>query len=122
MVITNSIIFSYTRRSTRRVHPINEDNVQAATLSHRDAYLLKHMIFMFMVFFCSWAPVYIMLAMIVGGIPFSPISAQIILTIPLVGLIIDIGDLFLYNHELRKYFTNRVLMNQTTRSRERPRE
>jgi hypothetical protein len=82
------------------------DGVQAATLSHRDAYLLKHMIFMFTVFWGTWTPAYIIMAIIGYGISVSPITFRVFLMVPAPGLLISIGDLFLYNHELRRYFTN----------------
>ncbi len=107
LATANSIIFTYARRSTRRVHPMNGDGVQAATLSHRDAYLLKHMIFMFTVFWGTWTPSYIIMAMIGYGISVSPITLHVCLMVAAPGLLISIGDLFLYNHELTRYFTNR---------------
>jgi hypothetical protein len=122
LVITNSIIFTYVRRSTRRVQPANGENAQASTLSDRDARLLKHMIFMFVVFACGWAPVYIEKMVDVSGTAVSPVAAQIFLLIPAVALLIDVADLFFYNHELRKYFTNKRQMDQITLTIERTRE
>jgi hypothetical protein len=97
---------------------MNGDSVQAATLSHRDARLLKHMIFIFTVFWGTWTPAYIIMAMIGYGISVSPITLHVFLMVPTLGLLIDIGDLFLYNHELRKYFTNERQQNPSTRRRE----
>jgi len=114
----NSIIFTYSRRSTQRVQPTNGNSAQAATLSHRDAYLLKHMLFIFTVFWVTWTPAYIIMAMIGYGISVSPIIVQALFMLPSLGQLIDIGDLFFYNHELRKYFTNQRQQNQTNPPRE----
>ncbi len=122
MVITNSIIFTYARRSTRRVQPANGENAQASTLSDRDARLLKHMIFMFAVFACGWIPIYIVEVVNLSGTTLSPIATEIFLAIPAVSLLIDVADLFFYNHELRQYFTNNRQRNQNTRAIERTRE
>ncbi len=107
MVITNSIIFTYARRSTRRVQPANGENAQASTLSDRDARLLKHMIFMFAVFFCGWEPAYIVLTIDGSDAAISPVTVQIFLIIPAVSLLITVADLFLYNHDLRRYLTSK---------------
>jgi hypothetical protein len=121
-VTTNSIIFIYTRRSTRRVQPKNGDSAQARTLSNRDARLLKHMIFLVTAFVCCWAPIYIAMVINFSGTVISPLQMEFFFTIPVFSQLIDIGDLFLYNHELRKYFTSRRQMDQISRSKERPRE
>jgi len=119
LVITNSIIFIYVRRSSRRVQPMNVGSDQAVTLSRREAYLLKHMIFMLAVYLCGWAPIYIILAVSLSLITtaFSPVGLQIFLTMPVVSILINVVDLFLYNHELRRYFTNKRQMDQNTLTR-----
>jgi len=115
---TNSIIFTYSRRSTRRVQPTNGNSAQPANLNHRDAYLLKHMLFIFTVFWGAWTPGYIGMAMIGYGISVSPIIVQALFMLPSLGQLIDIGDLFFYNRELRKYLTNQRQHNQMNRPRE----
>jgi hypothetical protein len=115
LATTNSIIFTYTRRSTRRVQPMNGDRAQAATLINRDARLLKHMLFIFTVFWVTWTPAYIIMAIIGYGISVSPIIVQVLFMLPSLGQLVEIGDLFLYNHELRKYLTNQRQQNPSTR-------
>jgi len=105
--ITNSIIFKSTRLSTRRVHATNGEGAQASALSHRDARLLKHMIFLFTVFICGWTPIYIMMIIDWNGVAISPIVMQVFLAVPGASLLVDVTDLFLYNHELRRYLTNK---------------
>jgi hypothetical protein len=107
LIITNSIIFIYARRSAQRVQTANRDGTQAATLGRRDARLLKHMIFMFAVFFCGWEPAYIVLTIDGSDAAISPVTVQIFLIIPAVSLLITVADLFLYNHDLRRYLTSK---------------
>ncbi len=114
MIITNSMIFIYARRSTRRVHATNGESAQAPILSSRDVHLLKHMIFMFVVFAGGWIPIYVAKVINYSGTVLSPLAMEILSTIPAVSLLIDIADLFLYNHELRRYLTNKRQMNQNT--------
>jgi hypothetical protein len=71
---------------------------------------------MFAVFFCGWAPAYIIRVITVNGSVFSPIALQIFYIVPAVCVLIDIFDLFLYNHELRKYLTNRRSTDSNTLS------
>ncbi|CAF1249868.1 unnamed protein product [Adineta steineri] len=109
LAITNSIIFKFVRRSTRRVLPMNNEHQTPATsLNHRDARLLKHMLFMFAAFFCGWIPVYIMSVIYWDGKGISNVAYHGVLMLPIVGLVIDIVELFLYNHELRTYFIAKV--------------
>jgi len=117
-IITNNIIFTYARRSRRRVQPMDRDSVQAPGLSSREARLLKHMIFLFVVFFCGWTPIYIIRTVYGTADVISAIAENVFLTIPAISVIIAVADLFLYNHELRKYFTNQWLMFQNSRIRE----
>ncbi len=115
MAITNSIIFIYVRRSTRLVQPAVGERVQAPTVSHRVARLLNHMIFMFAVDFCGWLPTYITMIINWNGVGVSPILMQIFLTMPIASLCIDVSDLFLYNHEVRRYFTDKWQINRIFR-------
>ncbi len=117
LAITNSIIFKFTRRSTRRVQPANGESVQAPALSNRDARLLKHMVFLFAVFVCGWAPIYIAMIVDSNGVAVSPIVLQILLKVPSASLFVDVTDLFLFNHELRRYFTNQREIGPTSLTR-----
>jgi hypothetical protein len=116
LAIINSIIFIYARRSTRRVRTTNGESANTPILNQRDAHLLKHMIFMFAVFFCGWTPAYMIKAVTESVSGFSPIAMQILYMIPAASILIDIVDLFLYNHELRKYLTNRRPMDLNIRT------
>jgi hypothetical protein len=106
--VTNGIIFRYARRSSQRVQPLNGDSVPTPALGHRDARLLKHMIFMFVVLFCGWMPAYVTAA-ITWNTNFTQSAAfQGLKILPAVSLFINVADLFWYNHELRRYFTDRI--------------
>lgn len=111
LAVTNSIIFGHARRSTQRIQPTNRDNAAAPApaLSNRDIHLLKHMVFMFVVFFCGWIPIYIIAVVDFNGTGISYVLFHVILIIPAVSLLIDVVNLFLYNHELRKYLSGRQL-------------
>ncbi len=115
MAIINSIIFIYAHRSARRVRPTNGESANTPILSQRDAHLLKHMIFMYVVFFCGWAPPYMIRAVTVSVSVLSPIVVQIFYISSAACILIDIVDLFLYNHELRQYLTNRRPRNLNDR-------
>ncbi len=121
-VTTNSIIFSYARRSTRRVQPMNGDSAQAGGLIPRDSRLLKHMIFLYTVYICGWTPVYVLRAANGTVVTFSAIANSIFVTIPAATELINMIDLFLYNHELRKYLTNQRPVDQASSIRERQRK
>jgi hypothetical protein len=107
LTITNIIIFAYARRSARRVQPANRDSAKVPILGHRDARLLKHMIFMFSVFFCGWIPIYIIAVIDWDGTAISNALLHGLQILPVVSLFIDVVNLFLYNHDLLIYFTNK---------------
>jgi hypothetical protein len=80
------------------------------------------MIFLFAVVFCGWTPLYIILLINWNHTAVSPLIQDFLLIVPAVSLLIEVDDLFLYNHELRQYFTNKWQMDQITRTRERTRK
>jgi len=108
LAATNIIIFSYARHSTRRIQPGNGESAQAPALSHRDARLLKHMIFMFAVFFCGWIPIYIIAAIDWSGTAIPHVLLHGLQILPVVSLFINVVNLFLCNHELREYSRNKI--------------
>lgn len=61
MVITNSLIYIHVRASSRRVHPLaaNENNITIQ--NRRDIYILKHTLFIFILFIIGWSPIEIVL-------------------------------------------------------------
>ncbi len=116
LAITNGIIFNYAHRSTRRVQPVNGEGVPASALGSRDARILKHMIFIFVVFFCGWVPMYIIAIIDYDGTAIPYVVLHGLQILPAVSLFIDVIDLFLYNHELRRYLTNQPPNNRFNRT------
>ncbi|CAF1244629.1 unnamed protein product [Adineta steineri] len=105
LIITNGIIFISARKSTQRVQPMNGDRTTTSSFTQRDVRLLKHMVFIFAVFFCGWVPMFIIAVIDYNGdaIPYVVLHGLQIL--PCLSLLIDIIDLFIYKHELRRYLT-----------------
>ena len=104
LAITNGIIFLHARRSTRRIHAMSENTDVRPALSQRDGRLLKHMTFMFVIYFCGWVPMYIIAAVNWNGNAISYVLHHGLTILPVISLLIDVTNLFLYNHELRRYF------------------
>ncbi|CAF4017829.1 unnamed protein product [Rotaria sp. Silwood1] len=108
LAVTNTIIFKFVRRSTQRVQPINNENaIQHHTFSRRDIHLLKHIFFMLISFFLSWIPIYIT-GTIYDVVSVSHNVYHGILLLPAIGFVADAIDLFAYNHELRRYFIDKI--------------
>jgi len=104
-IILNLIIFFAVHSSTRRVHALTITTFSARNSNRqhaRDIHLLKHIIFMFIVFIIGWAPVYVFSVVDPNEYMFSWISL-ILELLPVLSSLINMVDLFLYNHELRQY-------------------
>ncbi|CAF1972765.1 unnamed protein product [Rotaria magnacalcarata] len=112
MVLIHVIIFLYTWRSAKRVAPTaNTQETQATyrmALNDREKSLLKHMIFMLIVYVISWVPLYI--AKI-----FVPKTSTLYSTVktlnalPIVGGWINIVDMLVYHHEVRQFVQMHVI-------------
>jgi hypothetical protein len=109
LAITNSIIFNFVRRSTKRVQPMNNGHVVVAiSLNPRDARLLKHMLIMFAAFCSGWIPIYIIGVIDWNGNAIAYVVLHGLEMLPMMSFVVDIVDLFLYNRELRTYFMNKL--------------
>ncbi len=85
---------------TKRISTIHSNS---KCLNTRDISLLKHMLFIHIVFVIGWAPA--TLLSVIGLYIEIPILLHLFLRLlPPLSLLIDIIDLFLYNHELRQYY------------------
>ena len=106
-IIFNSIIIFSVRSSTRRVHmvlPIRDNTYQQHT---RDVYLLKHILFIYVVFMIGWAPIYIVLA--IDAKTRIQIWIYLLLQIPpVMSAAIQTFDLFIYNREVRQYLREKI--------------
>ncbi|UJR06709.1 hypothetical protein I4U23_010995 [Adineta vaga] len=101
-IIFNGIIVFCVRSSTRRVHGITATVTSRTDTNHqqhcRDIKLLKYIVFLFVVFIFGWESLYIVLAMR----SITPDWLYDILQIPpTFTVIIQVVDLFIYNHEVR---------------------
>jgi hypothetical protein len=72
------------------------------------------MIFLFLVFFCGWVPIYLIGAINWNGLTIPLTVFQGLRILPATSLFIIIADLFWYNRELRQYFINQQLHNRQT--------
>jgi hypothetical protein len=101
--IINMLIYQHVRSSSRRIQPQTILNdIQQSKISRRDIFLIRHMILMFCIFVRGWAPVYI-IPIISDYIPVKKTISEIFTVWCELALLLDMIDLFLYNHELRNY-------------------
>jgi len=105
MIVFNSFIYKFVRSSTRRIHTIAE-NLSAT--NNRDIYLLKHMLFIFIVFIIGWAPSNIN-SIVNSYIGNTSWVYQIFEIMAVVSSMIIVLDLFFYNHDLRRYLSEKLL-------------
>ncbi|UJR19681.1 hypothetical protein I4U23_022815 [Adineta vaga] len=106
-VVFNSFIFINVRSSTRRVHAeTTATSVTNKSRQHntRDVRLLKHMLFIFVVFISGWSPFFILSTISINAPEWINSLLQML---PVFSLLINIVDLFLYNHDLRQYLKGR---------------
>ena len=107
-LVSNGLIFYHVHASSRRVQTGAVPNEgQRRPVSQRDLHLLRHMIIMFAVSVTGWAPTSI------SRILEKYISVSQLITESLIGwyglaLLFNVVDLFLYNHEVRRYLIDRV--------------
>jgi hypothetical protein len=113
--LSNGTILIYAYRSSRRVQAMNENPENGPVLQARESRLLKHMLFMFVVFFCGWVPMYIIAVINWTGEAISYVLHHGLTILPALSLLIDVLNLFLYNYELRRYFSRKLeqLVSQT---------
>jgi len=97
------LIYDHVRSSSLRVQPqIMSSNTQLTKINRRDIYLLRHMVLMFCIFVAGWAPTFIIpILRYYTSIDTIIISSSVVWCE--LALLIDMIDLFLYNHEVRKY-------------------
>jgi hypothetical protein len=79
-----------------------------ALLNCRDVCLLKHMLFLHIVFVIGWTPISL-LSIIELYIKIPVLLYLFLRLLPPISLVINILDLFIYNRELRQYFKERFL-------------
>ena len=102
-IVTNARIYlhvcaSSTRVQTRSVAQASNQH----TISRRDIFLLRHMVIMFCIFIFGWAP-WLILYIVEYYTTISVLLDTISFVSNQLALLLDVIDLFLYNHEVRKY-------------------
>jgi hypothetical protein len=113
-IVLNILIFRHVRSSARRVQPAQSvitattGNInQQQRISGREIALLRQMIFMFTIFIVGWSPNFFFLVirqvMHVNTILYN--SMVSLCEASVLSLLIN---LFICNHELRKYLFNKI--------------
>jgi hypothetical protein len=89
------------------MNPKNVTIVRQSKISRRDLHLLRHTIFMFCTFIIGWSPVFMLTA-----IDYSGTVPELVYTIlQILAVLSSLGcmfNLFLYNHELRRYIKDNI--------------
>ena len=99
----NSAIFRKVSLSSQRLISELKKSSSMEALNNRDVSLLKHMIFLHIIFVIGWAPIaFIPILELFITIPH--LIALLLRVLPSISLLINIVDLYVYNHELRQYF------------------
>ncbi|CAF3330542.1 unnamed protein product [Rotaria socialis] len=105
MVLVHVIIFLYAWRSAKRVAPAaNTQETQAAYrmgLNGREKSLLKHMMFMLIVYVIGWVPLYIVKIFPVNTSTQS--IKSMLAALPIASCWISITDMLVYHHEVRRF-------------------
>jgi len=105
-LIINVVLFKYVRSSSRRVHPLNQQ--QAPPIPRRDLYVIRHMIIMFCIFVGGWTPIYLYW-IINGERIFNQLVLSILIFLSQLSVLFDIINLFISNHKLRKYLKKKFV-------------
>ncbi len=111
-LILNLFIFKHVRASSRRIQVQTNTNSMNITMNitmghqprinRRDISLLKHTIYIFGIFIIGWAPIYLLIAIDYNG-TVIPLVYTILELLAVISSLSCMLDLFLYNHELRRY-------------------
>ena len=109
--LLNALTFLRVRASTCRVHAMTIPSSTALNviLQHpRDGRLLKHMLFNITIFISGWTPIYVV-AVFDTAQRVSPMVYELLKSLPILSSVINVIDLFWYNHGLRKYLKKRFI-------------
>jgi hypothetical protein len=114
-LVSNIIIFIHVYSSSHRIQPVarsaagtGDNDQQRPRISRRDIHLLKHMILMLSSFILGWSPIYLVSAL-ANQISVSPLTYQLLSFLSQISICFNMIDLFLYNHELRRYLRQTIL-------------
>ncbi|CAF3866663.1 unnamed protein product [Rotaria sp. Silwood1] len=113
ILIVNAIIVIRTIQSSRTVQPISPGPL-IATNRRRDIYLLKHMFLMFSISVGGWTPIYIIAVINWTGSAIPHTIQRLITILPILSLLGDMINLFVYNHALRRYLFSKIRKTNNT--------
>ena len=110
-LVVNAAIFIYVYSSSRRVQPVNNvpqvpfHGIRLSRIRRRDMYLLRHVIFMFVLFMGGWGPINILGMIQLYTSKSYPLFYTLLVIWTEICLLGDMINLFVYNRELRLYLT-----------------
>ena len=108
------MIFHYIRSSTHRIQPhsqstqTNGTHIPRPKISRRDAHLLRHMVFILILFVIGWGFINI-LNVVTSYTRFNANLTTIAVLFSEISSLSIIFDLFLYNHGLRQYLRDKLM-------------
>ncbi len=105
-LMINVVLFKYVRSSSRRVHPLNQQQFQP--IPRRDLYVIRHMILMFCIFVGGWTPIYLFW-IFNGRRIFNQLIFSILILLAQLSVLFDTINLFICNHKLRKYLKKKFV-------------
>lgn len=109
MIIFNSLIFIYVRSSSRRVHTIGTNRNYTINRNTRDIYVVKHMLFITIIFVVGWTPTLILALPSLAQISSYQWVNSTIRTLPVISSTIIGLDFAFFNHEIRRYIKRKSL-------------
>jgi hypothetical protein len=104
----NFLIFLKATSYTQHMNKLSVLSSNSNYLNTRDARLLKHMLFIHVVFVIGWGPI-CLLSIVDLYIDVSFFAYLFLQLLPALSLLINMLDLFLYNHELTQYLKEQIL-------------
>lgn len=110
-LLVNAVLFMYVYSSSRRVQPVNNvlqvpfHSIRLSKLRRRDMYLLRHVIFMFVLFMGGWGPINVLGMIQLYTSKSYPLLYTLLVIWTEICLLGDMINLFVYNRELRLYLT-----------------
>lgn len=110
MMIFNLLIYIYVRTSSRRIYPIGTNGNNPIIQNTRDIYLVKHMLFIFVVFVVGWSPAFILA---LPGLAITSNSSWIniiVAILPVISSTIIGLDFAYFNHDIRQYLKRKSLV------------
>ena len=104
-IVSNVLIYRHVSSSSNRVQsPAISTAGHRRGVSRRDIFLLRHMAIMFGIFVAGWTPSFL-IPIVEKYTPVHSIVSSSLNLWSELAVLINMIDLFLYNHEVRRYLT-----------------